>query len=50
MTTVAPVTPSTPAPNYEFDVYRVKPLCKEGGAGLGSEILGDALIVVAQVS
>ena len=41
----------TEAPNYEFDVYRLEPMCKEGGEeGLGSEILGDALIVVAQVS
>merc|ERR1740124_1150607 len=47
-TTVAPPT-AVPVPNYEFDVYPLEPMCKEGGGGLGSEILGDALIVVAQV-
>ena len=36
-------------PNYEFDVYPVRAMCKEDEGGLGPEILGDALIVVAQV-
>ena len=39
------------APNYEFDVYALEPLCKEGdeSGGAGDEIIGDILIICAQV-
>ena len=47
-TTPAPASP-IPVPHYEFDVYRLGKLCTEDEAALGPEILGDALIVVAQV-
>ena len=44
-------TTTTAAPEYEFDVYRLEPMCKEGGSsGMGGELLGDVLIVFAQVS
>ena len=54
-TTITPV-PTSPEmnmapPNYEFDVYRLGPMCPEDDeeGGLGNEILGDVLIVCAQV-
>ena len=47
-TTVA-TTVAMEVPNYEFDVYPVRAMCTNEEGGLGPEILGDALIVVAQV-
>ena len=43
------LTVAMEVPNYEFDVYPVRAMCKDDEGGLGPEILGDALIVVAQV-
>ena len=43
------LTVAMEVPNYEFDVYPVRKMCTEDEGGLGPEILGDALIVVAQV-
>jgi len=36
--------------DYQFDVYRLEPMCVEDGAGgVSDEILGDALIACAQI-
>ena len=36
--------------DYQFDVYRLEPMCvKGGGGGVSDEILGDVLIACAQV-
>ena len=43
------LTATMEVPNYEFDVYPVRAICTNDEGGLGPEILGDALIVVAQV-
>ena len=43
------LTATMEVPNYEFDVYPVRAMCTDDEGGLGPEILGDALIVVAQV-
>jgi len=43
-------TERVPPPDYEFDVYRLERICPEGGDdGIGDAILGDILIVCAQV-
>jgi len=53
-TTLTPNGPTTTNPyeeyDYQFDVYRLEPMCVEGGAGgVSDEILGDALIACAQI-
>ena len=49
-----PDPPITERPEYEFDVYRLERLCPdpdaEEGGGTSNEILGDILIICAQVS
>ena len=49
-----PDPPITERPDYEFDVYRLERLCPdpnaEEGGGTSNEILGDILIICAQVS
>jgi len=48
-----PDPPITERPEYEFDVYRLERLCPdpdaEEGGGTSNEILGDILIICAQV-
>ena len=38
------------APNYEFDVYALEPICDDGGSGVSNEVIGDIMIICAQVN